>query len=72
MTKQSNNENVNYGEKTQSPTSYIKQFNTTTNIYNTTFRGQGSPQSFIKAINPSKYNGSFVKTFNNHNYRNNS
>jgi hypothetical protein len=72
MIKQSNNQNVNYGEKTQSPTSYIKQFNTITNINNTTFRGEGSPQSFIKTINPSKYNGIFVKTFNNYNYRNNS
>jgi hypothetical protein len=70
MTKQSNNQNVNYGEKTQSPTSYIKQFNTSTNIYNTTFRGEGSPQSFIKTINPSKYNGIFVKTFNNYNNNN--
>jgi len=69
MPKQSiNNKDVNYGEKIANSTSYVKQFNLTTyTMYNTTFRGEGSPFSFIKTINPSKYNGKFVKTFNNYN-----
>jgi uncharacterized protein YhfF len=63
------NKNVNYGEKTPTATSYIKKINNTYNVcnkYNTTFRGQGTLSCFIKTINPSKFNGSFVKTYNNY------
>jgi hypothetical protein len=65
------NQNINYGEKTANATSYIKQFNNlythnTYDKYNTTFRGQGTLSSFIKTVNPSKINGSFVKTYNNY------
>jgi uncharacterized protein YhfF len=72
------NQNINYGEKTANATSYIKKFENTYDIYNkynkynTTFRGQGTLSCFVKTINPSKYNGIFVKTFNNYKYRNNS
>ena len=61
------NQNINYGGKTQNSTSNIKTFDITYKYTcNTTFRGEGSPFSFIKTINPSKNNGSFVKTFNNY------
>jgi hypothetical protein len=65
------NTNINYGEKTQNKTSYIKKFNSTRYTYNTTFRGDGTNGSFVKTINPSKLNGSFVKTFNNYNNNSN-
>jgi hypothetical protein len=68
------NQNINYGEKIANDTSYIKKFNNTYDVYNkynTTFRGQGTLSSFIKTINPSKMNGSFVKTYNNY-YNSNS
>jgi hypothetical protein len=61
------NQNTNYGERTKNSTSYIKSFNLPINAYNThstTFRGDGTKTCFIKTINPSKLNGSFVKTFN--------
>jgi hypothetical protein len=63
------NQNTNYGEKTANATSYIKKFNNTYEVYNkynTSFRGQGTLSSFIKTVNPSKINGSFVKTYNNY------
>lgn len=66
------NRNINYGEKTANATSYIKKFDNTYDIYNkydkynTTFRGQGTLSCFVKTINPSKMNGSFVKTYNNY------
>jgi len=60
------NQNINYGGKTQNSTSNTKLFELTSYTFNTTFRGQGSPFSFIKTINPSKNNGPFVKTFNNY------
>jgi hypothetical protein len=61
-------QNINYGDKTQNSTSYVKKFDNfhTHNKYNTTFRGQGTLSSFIKTLNPSKMNGSFVKTYNNY------
>jgi hypothetical protein len=59
-------QNNNYGGKTQNSTSNIKTFEMTSYTFNTTFRGQGSPFCFIKTINPSKINGSFVKTYNNY------
>ena len=65
MSTNKNIQNVNYGDKTQNKTSYIKKFNLTTYTYNTNFRGEGMNSSFIKTIHPSKLNGSFVKTFNN-------
>jgi len=61
------NQNTNYGERTQNSTSYVKKFDlpiNAYNIYSTTFRGGGTKTCFIKTINPSKLNGSFVKTFN--------
>jgi hypothetical protein len=61
-------QNINYGEKTQNSTSYVKKFNQCYNIYITNFRGEGTPDCFIKTFKPSKTNGSFVKTFNNYNY----
>jgi len=64
------NQNTNYGERTKNSTSYVKTFNlpiNNNNIYQTTFRGDGTKTSFIKTINPSKFNGSFVKTFNKRN-----
>jgi len=57
---------TNYGEKTQNPSSRTKKFNPTRYTYNTNFRGEGTNSSFIKSVNPSKFNGSFVKTFNNY------
>lgn len=60
------NQNKNYGGKTENSTSYVKTFDLTPYTFNTTFRGQGSSFSFIKTINPSKINGSFVKTYNNY------
>lgn len=70
-------QNINYGEKTANATSYIKKFDNVCdtyskhNKYNTTFRGQGTLSCFVKTINPSKMNGSFVKTYNNY-YNSNS
>jgi hypothetical protein len=58
-------QNANYGAKIQNKTCYVKNFNPVIYTYNTNFRGQGSPESYIKTINPSKLNGSYVKTFNN-------
>jgi hypothetical protein len=60
------NQNKNYGGKTENSTSYVKTFDLTSYTFNTSFRGQGSSFSFIKTINPSKINGSFVKTYNNY------
>jgi len=60
------NQNINYGGKIQNSTSNTKFFDQPYKYtLNKTFRGQGSPFSFIKTINPSKMNGSFVKTYNN-------
>jgi hypothetical protein len=59
-------QNINYGGKTQNSTSYVKTFDLTSYTFNTNFRGQGTPFSFVKTINPSKLNGSFVKTYNSY------
>ncbi len=60
-------QNINYGDKTQNSSSYVKKFdNFNTHGKNTTFRGQGTLSCFIKTLNPSKMNGSFVKTYNNY------
>jgi hypothetical protein len=61
-------QNNNYGDKTENSTSYVKKNNNfnTYNNYTTTFRGQGTLSCFIKTVNPSKMNGSFVKTYNNY------
>jgi hypothetical protein len=66
------NQNINYGGKIHNSTSNVKTFDQTHYTFNTTFRGEGSPFSFIKTINPSKTNGSFVKTYNNYYNNNNS
>lgn len=60
--------NINYGEKNQNSTSYVKKIYQCYDHLNFNFRGEGTPNSFIKTYNPSKMNGSFVKTFNNYNY----
>jgi hypothetical protein len=60
-------QNLNYGEKTQNSSSYVKKINQCYDTQNTNFRGEGSPNCFIKTYKPSKMNGSFVKTFNNYN-----
>jgi hypothetical protein len=63
------NQNINYGEKTATATSFIKKFDNKCHAYNkfnTTFRGQGTLSCFIKTIHPSKMNGSFIKTYNNY------
>jgi len=59
-------QNNNYGDKRENSTSYVKKINNTYDNYVTTFRGQGTLSSFIKTLNPSKMNGSFVKTYNNY------
>ena len=65
------NQNINYGGKTHNSTSYIKIFSYSRDAYNSTFRGEGTLTCFIKTTNPSKMNGSFIKTFNNYNNCNN-
>ena len=61
-------QNINYGDKTQNSSSYVKKIDNfnTYDKYNTSFRGQGTLSSFIKTLNPSKMKGSFVKTYNNY------
>jgi len=64
-------QNTNYGGKTHNSTSYVKFFTYPRDKFSTNFRGEGTLSCFIKTPNPSKMNGSFVKTFNNYNNYNN-